>query len=151
MARDREGRVILGLLGFMVALASGALVYGFKEESAKAATESALSSTFNNAVFQLEGAHAVTADYEGRKYTYNFDNKTILGGQTRGAGFGGAGYGGMVSFEDFEDKAAIETARTQGCTIAAHMAKAANPGFPVAAAFEDARAKAVRFTAGYCP
>jgi ribose 5-phosphate isomerase RpiB len=122
-----------------------------KSDNAEAAMKEALSTRFNDSSFHLEGAHAVTANYEGRNYTYNFDNKTVLGGQTRGVGFGGAGYGGMVSFDNFEDKAAIATARVEGCKIARQMETAENPGFPVRSEFEEARVKAARFKATYCP
>jgi hypothetical protein len=121
------------------------------EKQAKESMQNALTAAFNSATFTLEGAHAVTSNYEGRKYTYNFDNNTVLAGLTRHVGFGGGGYGGLVSFDNMEDKAAIENARVQGCLIAAQVANTANPGWPVTAEFKDAQTKAARFAATYCP
>lgn len=143
-------KVIIGLGLAVATLFGGLLTSVILEENRTATMNDALSGHFNEASFRLEGAHAVTATYEGRNYTFNFDNSTVLGGQTRGVGFGGAGYGGMVSFDHFEDKTAIATARAQGCAIAAHMAQAANPGWPVTGKFEDARRKAATFTVAHC-
>lgn len=150
MALRSEDKKFAGFMAGLFMILGGLLGIMYMEDVAQNGLKNALSTRFNDAAFTLEGAHAVTASYEGRNYTYNFDNKTVLGGQTRGAGLGGAGYGGMVSFEDFEDQAAIETARVQGCRIAAHMATAQNPGFTVHSSFEEARNKANRFAKAYC-
>ncbi|MBU0800066.1 MAG: hypothetical protein KKA05_03600 [Alphaproteobacteria bacterium] len=151
MAMQSDTKGLIGLFGAAVLLMTGFMTAAVIDEQAQESMQNALAATFNNATFTLEGAHAVTSDYEGRKYTYNFDNNSVLGGQTRHVGFGGGGYGGMVSFDNFEDKAAIATARVMGCGIAAHMAVATNPGWPVTAEFKSAQRKAADFTQKYCP
>jgi hypothetical protein len=151
MAMDRELKSISYLLAAMGVLMGVTLISSYKEDTAKTAMAAAFSTAAKDTTYRLEGAHAVTTEYEGRKYTYNFDNKTILAGQTEHVGFGGGGYGGLQSFDNFKDQAAITTARTQGCAVAAQAAKAENPGWPVTTEFSDAQAKAARFAKQYCP
>lgn len=151
-AMDRAERRSMRMLLASAVLAMGGAVTGaVLEDSAKQKMADTFTEVVGNMVYTLEGAHAVTASYEGRNYTYNFDNKTVLGGSTEHVGFGGGGYGGMESFANFEDKAAIELARAHACAIAKTAQTAENPGWPVSDAFAARQAKARDFALKYCP
>ena len=151
MPLDRELKVIFFLGGTIAVVLAGTLTAAFHEESGNAAIQDAISAQKDGKAFTLEGAHAVTADYEGRRYTFNFDNRTVMAGRTQHVGFGGAGYGGLVSFENMNNDAAIAEALAQGCAIAGRAATQPNPGWPVTDKFSDTQKKAAQFAAAYCP
>lgn len=102
----------------------------------------------------LQSGHTVSVmDGSGITHYYSFSDEIVTSGVSRRSGLGGAGYGGVTPFEEFNARS-VEASHGAGCAIANNV-MGHNPNLMYTISwsndFDERLADARQFKATYCP